>query len=415
MAATSKLSDYNVARRAAIDGDLRVLKAMAKEVNLREAKDSEGRSALHLAAGKGHLEVCRFLAEELGLDVNSTTPDGSSPLHFAGFRGDESVLRYLVGRGGDPGLPNSAGATPLCNAAHHGNCEAVRVLLSMGVVVDALSNRGTPLHLAAANGYDQAPNKVANFDFTPLVMACCGHSLKCMKLLVGAGADVNFVGGSGQSVLMTAVEFGFIDTVKFLVEAGADPNIAGEDGKIPIMFAAFHKQHELVEILFPLTRPTPSLPDWSIDGVIRGMEHIPFEPRITDPKSKGKEAFAKGDYLHAAELYGQAMEINPLDATLFTKRSLCWLRLRDGDMALSDAQHCKMLRPRWAKAWYREGAALSFFENHKEAVDAYTEALKLNPASKKIKNALRKAKACMKTSGSSREVTPESGSDISDE
>lgn len=78
-----------------------------------------------------------------------------------------------------------------------------------------------------------------------------------------------------------------------------------QDGKIPIMFAAFHKQHELVEILFPLTRPTPSLPDWSIDGVIRGMEHIPFEPRITDPKSKGKEAFAKGDYLHAAELYGQ--------------------------------------------------------------------------------------------------------------
>nr|CAB3462531.1 unnamed protein product [Digitaria exilis] len=77
MAATSKLSDYNVARRAAIDGDLRVLKAMAKEVNLREAKDSEGRSALHLAAGKGHLEVCRFLAEELGLDVNSTTPDGA--------------------------------------------------------------------------------------------------------------------------------------------------------------------------------------------------------------------------------------------------------------------------------------------------------------------------------------------------
>ncbi|KAF8733373.1 hypothetical protein HU200_008407 [Digitaria exilis] len=398
MAATSKLSDYNVARRAAIDGDLRVLKAMAKEVNLREAKDSEGRSALHLAAGKGHLEVCRFLAEELGLDVNSTTPDGSSPLHFAGFRGDESVLRYLVGRGGDPGLPDSAGATPLCNAAHHGNCEAVRVLLSMGVVVDALSNRGTPLHLAAANGYDQAvkmllehgadPNKVANFDFTPLVMACCGHSLKCMKLLVEAGADVNFVGGSGQSVLMTAVEFGFIDTVKFLVEAGADPNIAGEDGKIPIMFAAFHKQHELVEILFPLTRPIPSLPDWSIDGVIRGMEHIPFEPQITDPKSKGKEAFAKGDYLHAAELYGQAMEINPLDATLFTKRRLCWLRLRDGDMALSDAQHCKMLRP---------------------------QALKLNPASKKIKNALRKAKACMKTSGSSREVTSESGSDISDE
>ncbi|CAN6343671.1 unnamed protein product [Urochloa humidicola] len=54
----------------------------------------------------------------------------------------------------------------------------------------------------------------------------------------------------------------------------------------------------------------------------------------------------------------QAMHKDPLDATLFANRSLCWLRLRDGEQALSDAQHCKMLRPRWSKAWYREGASL---------------------------------------------------------
>ena len=49
---------------------------MAGQMDLREAKDDEGRNALHFAAAKGHLDVCKFLVEELGLDVNCTTTDG---------------------------------------------------------------------------------------------------------------------------------------------------------------------------------------------------------------------------------------------------------------------------------------------------------------------------------------------------
>ncbi|CAL5092572.1 unnamed protein product [Urochloa decumbens] len=482
--AASKPSGSDVALQAAIDGNLGLLKKMAKKVNLREAKDDRGRNALHLVAAKGHLEVCRFLVEELGLDVNSTSSYGSSPLHFAGTEGGESVLRYLVGRGGNPGMPDQVGRTPLHDAAAHGNCEAVSVLLSMGVDVDAVSNRGaTPLHLAAASDYDQVmkvllehgadPNKVSKFDYSPLLLACCENSLKCSNLLVEAGADVNFISASGQSVLMMAVRYGSFDSVKFLVEAGADPNIAGKDGKIPIMVAALHRKRELVKILFPLTRPIPSVMDWITDGVIRSMEYLPFEPQITDyqeskgkeafekgqylaaanfcgaalvlkpfdatlfakrslcwlrlrdggrtltqlfkgavdafaealklcpsskkiekalrkakitnPKSKGNEAFEKGHYLIAADYYGEALVIDPFNAALFAKRSLCWLRLRDGDKALLDAQFCKMSRPRWAKAWHREGAALSFSKNHKGALDAFAEALKLDPSSKKIK------------------------------
>jgi hypothetical protein len=58
----------------------------------------------------------------------------------------------------------------------------------------------------------------------------------------------------------------------------------------------------------------------------------------------------------------QAMAIDPLDATLFSNRSLCFLRFGDGVQALLDAQKCKMMRPWWPKAWYREGAALSLLK-----------------------------------------------------
>lgn len=53
---------------------------MARKVNLREAKGDKGRNALHAAAAGDHLDVCRFLVEELGLNVNYTTEEGARTL-----------------------------------------------------------------------------------------------------------------------------------------------------------------------------------------------------------------------------------------------------------------------------------------------------------------------------------------------
>jgi hypothetical protein len=51
-------------------------------------------------------------------------------------------------------------------------------------------------------------------------------------------------------------------------------------GKFPIMIAAAHEQRELVEILFPHTKPIPSFDDWSIDGIIGAMKYRQFEPQV---------------------------------------------------------------------------------------------------------------------------------------
>nr|CAB3466406.1 unnamed protein product [Digitaria exilis] len=318
-------------------------------VNLREAKDDKGRNALHFAAGRGHLEICRFLVEELGLDVNSAANGSGTSVHFAAVGGDARVLRYLLDHGGDPAVPDGKGSMPLHDAAEQG---AVRLLLSKGVDVDPVNHRGTPLHLAAAKDRDQ------------VVKILLEHG-------ADAGADVNFISPSGLTVLMKAADDGLTDMVKFLLQSGADPNIADEDGKIPIMFAAVHGHRELVEILFPRTRPIPSVPDWSVDGIIRSMKFLCFE--------------------------AQAMELDLLDATLLANRSLCWLRLGEGDRALLDAEQCRMMSPRWSKAWYREGAALSLLKDYKGAVDAFVQALKLDPASEEIRKALMEAMDAMKS------------------
>ncbi|KAM0865934.1 hypothetical protein ACQ4PT_042945 [Festuca glaucescens] len=352
------------------------LLGLAKEKNLRGGKDTKGETVLHFAASEGCVGSCRFLVEELGFDVNCVSNTGVTPMLFAAFEGNVQVMRYLLDHGGDPAMPDDKGSTPLHLAAEEGHYEAARLLLSKGVRADPIDHRGTPLHLAAAKDHDQVvkvllehgadPNRVVHHVFSPLMMAVRGKALKCMRLLIEAGADVNAHGYSGPTPLTEAVDDGLTNFVKVLLEAGADPNIPNQHGVIPIELAAARGRRKLVEILFPRTKPIRSLLDWSVDGIIRHFNSPHINPL-------------------------QVMEIDPFDAAMFANRSLCWLREGEGDRALQDAQQCRMMRPGWSKAWYREGTALRFMKDYKGAAAAFRKALQLDPRSNEIKEALREA------------------------
>ncbi|XP_073355955.1 uncharacterized protein [Aegilops tauschii subsp. strangulata] len=174
---------------------------------------------LHFASIQGCLVSCLFLflVEEAGLDVNSESKAGVTPMVLAALQGNVEVTRYLLDHGGDPAMPDERGSTPLHNAAAAGHCEAVRLLLSKGVNLDPIHYQGTRLHLAAVEDQDQV--------------------------------------------------------VMVLLEHGAD------HGAIPIELAADSDRHKLVQILFPRTKPIKSLPDWSVDGIIKTVN----SPKINAP------------------------------------------------------------------------------------------------------------------------------------
>uniref|UniRef100_A0A452ZTY2 Uncharacterized protein n=1 Tax=Aegilops tauschii subsp. strangulata TaxID=200361 RepID=A0A452ZTY2_AEGTS len=85
-----------------------------------------------------------------------------------------------------------------------GNCEIVKALLSEGANVDSLCDTGTPLHMAAfckqvgamkiLLDHHADCNKVFNTAYSPLIVALNVGSLKCVKLLIKAGAEVKGVG-----------------------------------------------------------------------------------------------------------------------------------------------------------------------------------------------------------------------------
>uniref|UniRef100_A0ACD6AAT0 Uncharacterized protein n=1 Tax=Avena sativa TaxID=4498 RepID=A0ACD6AAT0_AVESA len=92
------------------------------------------------------------------------------------------------------------------------------------------------------------------------------------------------------------------------------------------------------------------------------------------------------------------MQHDPHDATLFSNRSLCFLRLGDGQSALQDALACREMRPSWPKGCYRQGAALMLLKDYGGACDAFLDAAKLDPLCPEIEAALREALNSLKVS-----------------
>ncbi|VAI52925.1 unnamed protein product [Triticum turgidum subsp. durum] len=226
---------------AASRGDLRLFKRLVRDLDkgrgrpreVVEAAKDQGLVALHFAAGKGRLWVCRYLVEELGVDVDAVNDGGRTPLLVALIHGSMNAASYLLDHGADPGKADYKGFAPLHHAAKAGDLKMMELLLAKGVSVDPVSSEGTPLYAAALEGHDEimqillennadCNKKVPGID-TLLLVAISAPSLKCVKLLVEAGPDVN--DGILPPLVIAAEMKGSTACLKLLLEAGADPNI----------------------------------------------------------------------------------------------------------------------------------------------------------------------------------------------
>uniref|UniRef100_A0A0D9YSH3 Uncharacterized protein n=1 Tax=Oryza glumipatula TaxID=40148 RepID=A0A0D9YSH3_9ORYZ len=105
---------------AAHNGDLDLVRGMAmllgeavQAARLRGTGPLDGMGALHIAASKGRLEVCRYLVEELRLDVDDTDQEGRTPLIIAIVFNHVSTVEYLLDRGADANKASHNGLTPI--------------------------------------------------------------------------------------------------------------------------------------------------------------------------------------------------------------------------------------------------------------------------------------------------------------
>lgn len=113
-----------------------------------DARDAQGRTRLHAAAGAGRRDEAGALIAE-GADINARDNAGAAPLHLAAGFGHGAVVDLLLTMGADIGARNAAGDTPLHAAAYWGQLGVVIQLVEFGADPGARNKEGlTPLAVA---------------------------------------------------------------------------------------------------------------------------------------------------------------------------------------------------------------------------------------------------------------------------
>ncbi len=117
--------------RAARQGDLARLRALARQGKDLNARDADGRTALLAAVAAGRSDaVGELLRDGAGVDV--AAPGGRTPLVEAAERGQLDAVRLLVQAGADLHAQASGVGSPLDAADRSGNVEVANLLRRAG-------------------------------------------------------------------------------------------------------------------------------------------------------------------------------------------------------------------------------------------------------------------------------------------
>jgi len=114
-----------------------------------------GRTPLHWSARNGHLEVVKFLVESCNIDIDATTVDGTTAFCLSCWQGHLPIMLYLHSRGTDVGVINAFGcnAALWCAQSVEENLDAIKWLESIGGDIGLINYNGhSVLHKSAQRG-----------------------------------------------------------------------------------------------------------------------------------------------------------------------------------------------------------------------------------------------------------------------
>lgn len=292
---------------AASNNLLMSAKALIKLEAYLETESNDGRTPLFYAVEKGHQEMVQLL---LSYQAN---PDAKNhreqkALHKAAEKNLVEISQALLDAGADVNAVNQAGWTSILIATHKGHLEVGQLLVEQGADVNLASYDGwMPLHLVASKKKEMEPERLAQLTtvlvkagtnlnalnvrgYTPLLMAAVSNQAAVAKIMLEAGAAVDFRRDEKMATpLLMAVFRGHVETVqmllayspdltattgkygwspliavsgtrdsknrergeiaKLLLEAGADPELTLVGGRNALMNAAEENKLEVVKVL----------------------------------------------------------------------------------------------------------------------------------------------------------------------
>jgi ankyrin repeat protein len=230
------------------------LKIIMQYIDINKPLDEYQSTALMVAAGCGHVELCKQLINQ-GANVNAQTSYGSTALRMAicGANYTKSINHFnicklLLEHRANIDLQDTVGGTALSVALYFGQIEISKLLIEATANV----NLDDALMITAKNGHLELcklllkhganANAKDSFGVTALMLAACHgetvylnnkimDGLGICKLLLEHGANIDLQDNKDASALHYAVFSGEIEIAKFLIKAGANLNLKDNNGE----------------------------------------------------------------------------------------------------------------------------------------------------------------------------------------
>lgn len=159
-------------------------------------------------------------------DVNSTGPEGKSPLEIAILSENADMVQEFLKKGANPNGKTKNGMPILPMATTK---KVLETLIKGGADVKANDQGGLTI-LALLTNHEKNP-------------------LEEVRYLLEAGVDANFRSKDGRIFLKVPVQNGVIDMVKLLIEKGADINGTDEFGTLLLSIALSNQTSGVAELL----------------------------------------------------------------------------------------------------------------------------------------------------------------------